>query len=155
MFGNAIRNIGLSRSVTMKRSTPKMVENLTSFDQRRLCCSKRVESSCIRVRFLPKSKRPNRERDRKSMRRAWAPILKLISSLNRIGVVKINPSARGSERTVVASGKVAKVARSISKACDGAPACRRFAAAPGRRYPASSRSYWEEGSQSLGSEHRV
>ena len=56
------------------------------------------------------------------MRCAWTSILKSIWSLNPIGVVKINSSASFSARTTVASGKVAKVPRSISKACAGVPA---------------------------------
>ena len=56
------------------------------------------------------------------MRCAWTSILKSIWSLNPIGVVKINSSASDSVHTTVASGKVAKVARSSSKACAGVPA---------------------------------
>ena len=58
------------------------------------------------------------------MRRVWTSILKSSWSLNPISVVEINSSASasGSARTTVASGKVAKVARSISKACADVPA---------------------------------
>jgi len=85
------------------------------------CRSKRVANSCMRERFFPQSNNPNNERDRKSMRCAWASILKSTWSLKPTGVVKITSSASGSLRTTWASGKVARVVCSIARACTGVP----------------------------------
>ncbi len=76
----------------------------------------------MRERFLPKSFRPKDECERKSMRCAWASILKSTKSLKPLSVVNTTSIETSSAVRIFPSGNSASAARSAARASAGVPA---------------------------------